>query len=82
MFEDENLGGVLLSTAAAASATGAAASAQGGLQQTHDVGPKGGGEWEREGMGSGLEERLEAAFKEQQARERDVAPSNSSAVGA
>ncbi|KAG8987672.1 hypothetical protein FRB90_003209, partial [Tulasnella sp. 427] len=33
----------------------------GSLQHSHDVGPKGGGEWEREGMGSGLEERLEAA---------------------
>lgn len=84
VFEDENLGGVLLSSAAAAGASSASVSAngQGSLQHTHDVGPKGGGEWEREGMGSGLEERLEAAIKEQQARDRDVAPSNSSAVGA
>lgn len=80
MFEDENLGGVLLSAAAAGAS--ASANGQGSLQHTHDVGPKGGGEWEREGMGSGLEERLEAAIKEQQARDRDVAPSNSSAVGA
>ncbi|KAG8913783.1 hypothetical protein FRC01_004390, partial [Tulasnella sp. 417] len=77
VFEDENLGSVLLSSAAAASAN---PNAQPALQQAHDVGPKSGGEWEREGMGSGLEERLESAFKEQPAK--DVAPSNSSAVGA
>ncbi|KAG8939887.1 hypothetical protein FRC00_013430 [Tulasnella sp. 408] len=75
VFEDENLGSVLLSTAAAASAN---PNAPPTAQQAHDVGPKSGGEWEREGMGSGLEERLESAFKEQ----KDVAPSNSSAVGA
>ncbi|KIO23566.1 hypothetical protein M407DRAFT_108877 [Tulasnella calospora MUT 4182] len=81
VFEDENLGGVLLSAAAAAASASASPNAQQPtLQHTHDVGPKGGGEWEREGMGSGLEERLESTFKEEQGK--DVAPSNSSAVGA
>jgi len=36
---------------------------------SHDVGVKGGGEWQREGFGTGLEERLEAALKEQQSGE-------------
>lgn len=34
----------------------------------NDTGAKVGGEWQREGFGTGLEERLEAAFKEQQSR--------------
>ncbi|KAG8854289.1 hypothetical protein FRB96_007694 [Tulasnella sp. 330] len=35
---------------------------------SHDLGPKG-GEWERGGFGTGLEERLEAALKERQTKE-------------
>lgn len=36
---------------------------------SHDLGPKGGGEWERGGFGTGLEERLEAALRDQQTKE-------------
>jgi len=36
---------------------------------SHDTGLKGGGEWERGGFGTGLEERLEAAYKDQQVKD-------------
>lgn len=36
---------------------------------SHDSGPKGGGEWERGGFGTGLEERLEAAYRDQQVKD-------------
>jgi hypothetical protein len=39
---------------------------QGVHGHSHDSGPKGGGEWERGGFGTGLEERLEAALLREQ----------------
>ncbi|KAG8990143.1 hypothetical protein FRB93_003309 [Tulasnella sp. JGI-2019a] len=44
-----------------------AAGVAGVHNHSHDL--KGGGEWERGGFGTGLEERLEAALKEQQTKE-------------
>ncbi|KAG8905600.1 hypothetical protein FRB99_008598 [Tulasnella sp. 403] len=46
---------------------------------SHDTGLKAGGEWQREGFGTGLEERLEAALKEQDARSQK---DTSSVIGA